>query len=348
MAIVGHIDEIGLIVSHIDDSGFLRFIGVGGWDAQILVGQRVEVITRQGPVPGVVGKKPIHLLRDEDRAKAADLKELHIDIGAADAAEAGEHVRIGDVAVLAGEPLELLGDRAVSRAMDNRLGAYIALEAARLVAEDGGAPGDVAAVGVVQEEITFGGSRTSTFRLQPGVAIVVDVTHETSAPGIEVNQIGKHEFGSGPVIERGSVLHPVVFELLHSAAEKEKHFLHGAGLGAHRREPTPTPSTCSATACRPAASRSRCATCTRRWRWCRSRTSTRARASSPRSRDRWAPRRRSRAEPRAHAKGAERPAAPPQGLAPRRSMAVPVYSHCVAAPLRHRRNAAAARRRRAP
>jgi endoglucanase len=221
LAVVGHIDEIGLIVTHIDDNGFLRFIGVGGWDPQILVGQRVELITRDGVVAGVVGRKPIHLLREDDRKKVAELRDLHIDIGARDADEARGVVRIGDVAVIAGEPRELRNERVISRSMDNRLGAFIALEAARLVAEAGGAPGDVAAVGVVQEEITFGGARTSTFRLQPDVAIVVDVTHETGAPGVEVNEIGKHEFGSGPIIERGSVLNPAVYELLEQAAERE-------------------------------------------------------------------------------------------------------------------------------
>lgn len=222
LAVVGHIDEIGLIVTHIDDEGFLRFVGVGGWDPQILVGQRVELTTRDGVLVGVAGRKPIHLLRDEDRKKVAELRDLHIDIGAKDGDEARRLVRIGDVAVISGEPVQLRNERVISRSMDNRLGAFIALEAARLVAEAGGAPGDVAAVGVVQEEITFAGSRTSAFRLRPDVAIVVDVTHETSAPGIEVNELGKHEFGSGPVIERGSILHPVVFELLHEAAEREQ------------------------------------------------------------------------------------------------------------------------------
>ena len=221
LAVVGHIDEIGLVVTHIDDDGFLRFTGVGGWDPQILVGQRVELITRDGPLPGVAGRKPIHLLREEDRKKVPELRDLHIDIGAQSGDEAREAVRIGDVAVIAGEPLQLRNERVISRSMDNRLGAFIALEAARLVAEAGGAPGDVAAVGVVQEEITFGGARTSAYSLQPDVAIVVDVTHETGAPGVEINELGKHEFGAGPVIERGSILHPGVFELLHDAAERE-------------------------------------------------------------------------------------------------------------------------------
>jgi endoglucanase len=221
LAIVGHIDEIGLIVTHIEDSGFVRFIGVGGWDPVILVGQRVEVATRDGVVAGVVGKKPIHLLKDDERKKAAEMKDLHIDIGANDGDEARAKVRIGDVAVIAGEPVELPNDRVVSRSMDNRLGCFVAYEAARLVAEAGGAPGDVVAVAAVQEEITFGGARTTAHSLRPDLAIVVDVTHATDAPGVDENENGRHHFGSGPVIERGSVLNPRLFELLHAAAEEE-------------------------------------------------------------------------------------------------------------------------------
>ena len=221
LALVGHIDEIGLIVTHVADEGHLHFIGVGGWDAQILVGQRVEVITREGSIPGVIGKKPIHLLKDEDRKKVAEVKDLHIDVGAAGGEEARGMVRIGDVAVIAAEPVELPNRRVASRSLDNRLGAYVALEAARLVAEAGGAPGAVAAVAPVQEEITFGGARTSTYALEPAVAIVIDVTHATDAPGIELRELGKHELGSGPVIERGSIISPRVFELLHDTAEAE-------------------------------------------------------------------------------------------------------------------------------
>jgi putative aminopeptidase FrvX len=221
LAIVGHIDEIGLIVTHIDDKGFLRFTGVGGWDPQILVGQRVEVATRDGIVPGVIGKKPIHLLKDDERKKVAELKDLHIDVGANDADEARALVRVGDVAVISGEPLELPNGRAASRSMDNRLGCYVAYEAARLVADAGGAPGDVVAVAAVQEETTFGGAATTAFTLKPDLAIVVDVTHATDAPGIDVNELGAHPFGSGPVIERGSNLNPKVFELLYDTAEAE-------------------------------------------------------------------------------------------------------------------------------
>jgi putative aminopeptidase FrvX len=221
LAVVGHIDEIGLIVTHVSDEGFLHFIGVGGWDAQILVGQRVEVVTREGRIPGLVGKKPIHLLKEEDRKKVAEMKDLHIDVGAKDGDEARALVRIGDVAVIAGEPVELPNGRLASRSLDNRLGAYVALEAARLVSEAGGAPGEVAAVAPVQEEITFAGARTTAFALEPDLAVVVDVTHATDAPGVEPRELGKHELGSGPVIERGSIISPAVFEHLHDTAEAE-------------------------------------------------------------------------------------------------------------------------------
>jgi endoglucanase len=221
LAIVGHIDEIGLHVSHIDDDGYLRFGQVGGWDPIVLVGQRVRVHTRDAAITGVIGRKPIHLLKDEDRKRAPELKDLHIDIGAKDGDQARERVRIGDVAVIDAAPVELPNGRLVSRALDNRVGCYVAAEAARLVASAGGAPGDVVALAVVQEETTFAGSRTSAFALEPDVAIVVDLTFATDQPGIELGPITKHTLGSGPVIARGTTLHPRVFELLHETGEQE-------------------------------------------------------------------------------------------------------------------------------
>jgi putative aminopeptidase FrvX len=222
LAVVGHIDEIGLHVSHIDDEGYLRFGQVGGWDPIVLVGQRVRLITRDGQIPGVIARKPIHLLKDEDRKKVPELKELHIDIGVSSADEARERVRIGDVAVIDADPLELPGGRIVARALDNRVGSYVAAQAARLVAESGGAPGDVVALAVAQEETSFAGSRTSAFAHEPDLAIAVDLTFATDQPGVELGPITKHTLGSGPVLARGTTLHPRVFELLYEAAEAEQ------------------------------------------------------------------------------------------------------------------------------
>jgi len=222
LAIVGHIDEIGVHISHIEDDGQLRFGQVGGWDPVVLVGQRVRVDTRNGPITGVIGRKPTHLLREDDRKKVPEVKELHIDIGAKDGDQAREMVRIGDVAVIDAAPLELPNGRVVSRALDNRIGCYVAAEAARLAAADSGPPGDVIALAVVQEETTFAGSRTSAFALDPDVAIVVDVTFATDQPGIELGPITKHPLGSGPVLARGTMLHPRVFELLYDTGEQEE------------------------------------------------------------------------------------------------------------------------------
>jgi putative aminopeptidase FrvX len=221
LAVVGHIDEIGLVVTHIDEKGFLWFAPIGGWDPQILVGQRVEVRGPGGPVAGVVGRKPIHLLDADQRKKVVELKGLHIDIGAADGDEAGELVRVGDPAVIAAEPVGLAGDRLASRAMDNRLGAYVALEALRRCHERGSPAGSFAAVAAVQEEIGLFGARTSAFEVRPDLAVAVDVTHATDAPGIDEKEEGSHPLGSGPVIFRGSTLSPRVSDLLVEAAEAE-------------------------------------------------------------------------------------------------------------------------------
>ncbi len=233
LAVVGHIDEIGLLVTHIDEKGFLWFAPIGGWDPQILVGQRVELRGRDGAVPGVVGRKPIHLLDPDQRKKVVELKGLHIDIGAADRDEAAELVRVGDPVVIATGPVRAMGDRLVSRSMDNRLGAYVALEALRRCHERGGLEGSFAAVAAVQEEIGLFGARTAAFEVRPDVAIAVDVTHATDAPGVDEKEIGSHPLGSGPAIGRGSTLSPKVFELLVEAAEAAgvEHTISASGRG---------------------------------------------------------------------------------------------------------------------
>jgi putative aminopeptidase FrvX len=221
LAVVGHIDEIAVLVSHVTKEGQLKVVSSGGWDPQILVGQRVEVLTRNGPVPGVCGRKPIHLLESEERKKAVELKGLHVDIGAKDRDEALGLVREGDPVVIAAAPVELPNGRAASRAFDNRLGVYVALEAARRVADAGGGAGPVAAVAAVQEEIGTHGAGAMAYGLRPDVAIVVDVTHASDAPGVEAGQVGEHALGDGPVLTRGAIVSARVNELLDDAAEAE-------------------------------------------------------------------------------------------------------------------------------
>jgi putative aminopeptidase FrvX len=233
LAVVGHIDEIGVNVTHIDDEGFLHFGQVGGWDVAVLVGQRVRVLTKEGPIPGVIARLPVHLLKEEDRKKVPELKQLHIDIGVKDGDEARHLVRIGDVAVIDVGPVELRDGIVVARALDNRVGCYIAAEAARLAAAAGGAPGDVVAVAAVQEETSLGGARTTAFALEPEVAIVVEVNFATDQPGVELGERTKHTLGSGPVITRGTAIHPRVFELLYETAEQEQIAFTVESIGRH-------------------------------------------------------------------------------------------------------------------
>ncbi len=217
----GHIDEIGLMVTHIDEKGLLRFTGVGGWDPQVLVGQRVRVQTENGEVAGVIGKKAIHVMEPEERKKVSEIKSLWIDVGAKDGDEAKGVVRVGDVGVVDQDLLELLNGRIASRSLDNRMGAFVVLEALRLLSEEEGVDAEVVAVASVQEEIGLYGARGAAFGLDPVAAIAVDVTHATDTPGVSKNENGDHSLGSGPVIKRATNISPVVSEGLIAAAEAE-------------------------------------------------------------------------------------------------------------------------------
>jgi len=215
--LAGHIDEIGLIVSYVDDNGLLYVRPVGGWDPMQLVGQRVRVLGHGGDVLGVIGKKAIHLMSAEDRRKVPSIDDLWIDIGATDREEAASHVRAGDTAVIEQPFVELLNGRVASRAIDDRIGAYVALEAARRAAGSA----EVVAVATVQEEIGGVGARAAAFALEPDVAIAIDVTHAIDTPGLEKKLHGDVQLGGGPVLTAGSYVHRAVMESLRRAAERE-------------------------------------------------------------------------------------------------------------------------------
>ncbi len=217
--LAGHIDEIGVMINYVDDDGFLSFSNVGGWDAQVLVGQRVRMAGRHGDVIGVVGKKPIHLMKGDDREKASKIEDLWIDIGAANKAEALERVRVGTTGVIDVALQEFPNQRMVARGLDNRIGAFTVLEALRLLAEDR-PQATVAAVATSQEEITFAGAYTSAFSFDPQAAIVVDVTFATDHPDMDKRRQGDVKLGGGPVLERGSANSPVVYEMLLNLAEQ--------------------------------------------------------------------------------------------------------------------------------
>jgi endoglucanase len=218
--VAGHIDEIGLMVHHIDDDGYLYVQPIGGWDPQVLVGQRLAILTDDGDVPGVIGRKAIHLIDREEREKAVKLKDLWIDIGARDGDEARSRVSVGDVAVLHGDTVELANDRFAARSIDDRIGALVVLEALRRAAEKGLAVRAVAAA-TTQEEIGYrsgGGAATGTYGVDPVAALAVDVTHATDHPSVDRKEFGDVKMGGGPVLTRGAVVNPVLYGLLKEAA----------------------------------------------------------------------------------------------------------------------------------
>lgn len=219
--LAGHIDEIGIIVTYVDENGFVYFEPIGGWDPQVLVAQRIRFIGRHGDVFGVIGKKPIHLIKPEEREKASKITDLWVDIGAKSKAETLERLDIGDAGVIDARAMELPNGRIVSRSIDDRIGAFVVLEALRRYAAKPGAARVVAAA-TAQEEIGYsgGGARVAAQSTDARMAIAVDVTFATDHPGVEKKELGEHSVGGGPVLTRGSIISPVVFRLLRDTAER--------------------------------------------------------------------------------------------------------------------------------
>lgn len=219
--LAGHCDQIGLIVQHIDESGFIYVQAIGGWDPQQLIGQRLTVWTADGPVAGVIARKPIHLLTDEERKQVPKLKDLWLDIGAKNGEEAGEVVRVGDPVTLQLGYQEMRNNLANSPAMDDKTGLWIVMEALRRASTE---TLDCAlyAVSTVQEEIGLRGARTSAYGIDPHVGVAVDVTHATDCPTIDKKAEGDVRLGSGPVIYRGPNNNPVVVQRLIDAADQNE------------------------------------------------------------------------------------------------------------------------------
>ena len=215
----GHIDEIGVIVQYIDDDGYVYISPIGGWDPQVLVGQRIRFIAAGGDVIGVVGRKPIHLMKEADREHAVKFTDIWVDVGARNRAEVEARLAVGDPGVIDSRVHDFPNNRIVSRSIDDRIGAFAALEALRRYSEKPGTARVVAAA-TTQEEIAWhgGGALVATNQIRPKLAIVVDVTFATDHPNIEKKEIGDHKLGGGPVLGRGALLSPVLFEMLRAAA----------------------------------------------------------------------------------------------------------------------------------
>jgi endoglucanase len=225
--IAGHIDEVGMMVRYISDEGFISFGAIGGVDAAVLPGIRVNVYGTGGSPEapqlfrGVMGRKPIHLIEPDERKNVTPIDKLFIDVGLS-GAEAKKHIRIGDP-ITYGVGFEAFGDGfAVARAFDDKIGIWIAARVLEEVKKAGGAQGDLIAAGTVQEEIGLRGGVTSAYGVDPTIGISAEVGHATDYPGIEKTKYGEAKAGAGPLIARGPNINPVLFERMVAAAEAAK------------------------------------------------------------------------------------------------------------------------------
>jgi len=220
VVVTGHIDEIGLMVNHITEDGYVHVKKVGGIDPGVAQGQRVRIHGGDGAVTGVVGRKPVHLQEDEERKEIPDLHEMYVDLGAEDA----EAVR--DAGVHIGAPAtydvgfeELLGDTVAGRGLDNRIGSWIAAETLRAVDAES-LDVTLHATVTVQEELGLRGAQMAGYSLEPDAALVVDVTFASDVPNVDEKQHGTVELGEGPTLKHGKENHPGVVERLGGVAER--------------------------------------------------------------------------------------------------------------------------------
>ncbi len=216
--LAAHMDEIGLMVTHLDDRGFLRVIPLGGWDARTLVGQRVMVHGRED-IEGVVGMTPVHLLDQKDKAKALEVTDLAIDVGLP-AERVRELVRPGDVATRI-RALRPLGDLVTGKSLDDRVGVYVMLEALRAA---GPSPAEVVAVATVQEEVGLRGARVATARVRPDIALAIDTCPANDGPGAPTSGPSTR-LGAGTAIrimDASAIGAPALVDLLTRIADRAR------------------------------------------------------------------------------------------------------------------------------
>ncbi len=217
----GHCDQIGLLVTSIDESGFIYTQTIGGWDPIQLVGQRMTIWADDGPIPAVIARKPIHLLKEDERKQAVKQEDLWLDMGAKNKQEAAAAVRVGDPVTLELGYQEMRNNLANSPGMDNRTGLWVVMEGLRRAAERNPQCG-IYAVSTVQEEVGLRGARTSAYGVDPHVAIAVDVTHATDCPTIDKRQQGDISLGNGPVIFRGPNMNRAVTRRLFNLCDEKE------------------------------------------------------------------------------------------------------------------------------
>jgi endoglucanase len=220
--LAGHCDEIGLMVQHIDDKGYIYVSAVGGVNVPLLSGERIVIQARRGPVPGVIGVKPIHLMTPKEReSSAAKIHELWVDIGAKTRKDAEKVVELGDVATIDAGWIGMRNGLVACRGFDDRIGAFIVTDVLRVLKNRKLKVG-LYVVSTVQEEVGLRGSRTAAFDVDPNVGIAVDVSFASDYPGVDPKMVSEIKLGKGPILSRGPTYNPEVFERLRKAARDAK------------------------------------------------------------------------------------------------------------------------------
>jgi tetrahedral aminopeptidase len=219
--LAGHCDEIGLIVTRIDDRGYLHFTQVGGWDAGVLLGQWAEVHTATGPIKGVIGIRSFRGPNAPSRGPNVSLEWLTVDIGAASREETEKLVRVGDVITVGMPWRELRNGKMAARAWDDKCGVWVVMETLRLLQRRKFSAA-VFAVSTVQEEVGIRGAKTACFGINPQVGIAVEVGFAADTPADSKKKTGDIEMGKGPIITRGANINPRVFERMTAAADAKK------------------------------------------------------------------------------------------------------------------------------
>lgn len=223
--LAGHCDQIGFMVTHVNDAGYIHFNTIGGIDPAVLPGSTLTILTKTKKIPGIIGHKPVHLLTPEERGRQVALSNLWIDIGAKNGEEARKLISVGDpITYKLGSTM--LGDHIISSpACDDKVGLFVCMEALRIVSQTQSkkkCPIALYSVSTVQEEVGLRGAKTSCFGIDPIAGIAVDVTHASDNPGADPKNIGTVKLGKGPTIARGSNINPILESLLVETAKKKK------------------------------------------------------------------------------------------------------------------------------
>jgi endoglucanase len=218
--LAGHVDEIGLMITHVDDKGFLYFAMIGGLDPATLVCQRVDILASKGTVRGVIGRKAVHLMDAAERGRELKLDDLWIDIGAKDKKDAMKAVAVGDPIVIVPDFFELRNRLVSSRAFDDRVGAWVVTEVMGALAKKKLSVG-VYSVSTVQEEIGLRGAITSSYNIKPTAGIAVDVGFTSDYPAGMPKRTGDISLGKGPILHVGANINPVLGKMLCNTARKK-------------------------------------------------------------------------------------------------------------------------------